>query len=179
MTRINLVNVQDLADQHLMAEWREIKMIPPALRRSLVSSKKAVEADIKRGYYSTKDLEFLARARLHQTIPSIYTLNKGHVMFFYDKLAWLKFRYEELTQELLTRGYELSDVREYDVYINDIPSLFHQSFVPSTEEKKINIERIVQRLNEKPNFYRFHGDIMPPSFFEERYNQQLTLDVLK
>jgi len=35
MTRINLVPVGELANQHAMAEWREIKMIPRSLARSL------------------------------------------------------------------------------------------------------------------------------------------------
>jgi deoxyribonuclease (pyrimidine dimer) len=35
MTRVNLVNVEHLADQHLFAEFRELKMVPVALRRSL------------------------------------------------------------------------------------------------------------------------------------------------
>jgi deoxyribonuclease (pyrimidine dimer) len=164
VTRINLVNVQDLADQHLMAEWREIKMIPPALRRSLVVKKQE---------------GFNANHRVHQIIPATYILGEGHVRFFYDKLMWLKFRYEELTQELLTRGFELSDVREYDVYINDLPAIFHQSFVPDLNEKKVSVERIVRRLNEKPTFYRFYGDVMPPSFFEARYNHQLIVDALR
>lgn len=35
MTRINLVPVEELMDQHLFAEFREIKMVPKSLRRSL------------------------------------------------------------------------------------------------------------------------------------------------
>lgn len=177
MTRINLVNVQDLADQHLMAEWREIKMIPPALRRSITAQQKIYDKASADPVKCLQD-RYTPHGAVLAHIPARYTLNAGHVMFFYDKLEWLKFRYEELTQELLTRGYELSDVREFDVYINDIPHFFHQSFVPDLAEKKLNIERIVQRLYEKPAFYRFHGDVVPPSFFEDRYNQQLIMDAL-
>lgn len=178
MTRINLVNVQDLADQHLMAEWREMKMIPPALRRTLVSQQKIYDKGLL-------DPVILMQYQIPpyvvviNNIPKRYTLNTGHVTFFYNKLEWLKFRYEELTQELLTRGYELSDLREFNVYVSNLPAIFHKSFVPDLAEKKVNIDRIVQRLNEKPTFYRFHGDVVPPSFFEERYAQQLTIDTLK
>ena len=35
MTRINLIHPSELTDQHLFAEFREIKMIPKSLRRSL------------------------------------------------------------------------------------------------------------------------------------------------
>jgi deoxyribonuclease (pyrimidine dimer) len=173
MTRINLVNVKDLADQHLHAEWREIKMIPPALRRSIIARQKTYNISIL-----PNSNHSVAHTVLLRSIPATYTLNTGHVTFFYDKLTWLKFRYEELTQELLSRGYKLSDIREYDVYINDIPLMFHGSFAPNFNEKKINIDRIVQRLNEKPTFYRFHGDVVAPSFFEDRYTQQLIVDRL-
>ena len=44
MTRINLVPPEELMDQHLFAEFREIKMVPKSLRRSL----RAAEArDVK------------------------------------------------------------------------------------------------------------------------------------
>ena len=35
MTRINLVPPEELTDQHLFAELREIKMVPRSLARSL------------------------------------------------------------------------------------------------------------------------------------------------
>lgn len=35
MTRINLVPAEDLTDQHLFSEFREIKMIAASLNRSL------------------------------------------------------------------------------------------------------------------------------------------------
>ena len=69
MTRINLVSPEELTDQHLMAEWREIKMVPAALRRSLRTQ--STQAVLKK-------------------IPSAFTLNKGHVTFFYNKIDYLK-----------------------------------------------------------------------------------------
>lgn len=37
MTRINLVPPSELMDQHLFAEFREIKMVPRSLHRSIVA----------------------------------------------------------------------------------------------------------------------------------------------
>ena len=37
MTRINIIPVRELYDQHLIAEYREITMIPAALNRTLKS----------------------------------------------------------------------------------------------------------------------------------------------
>ena len=58
MTRINIVPVEELMDQHLIAEYREITMVPAALNRTLKS---------KKG---------LDRNKISKT----YTLNTGHVL---------------------------------------------------------------------------------------------------
>jgi hypothetical protein len=62
MTRINVVPAEDLTDQHLMAEYRELPMVLAAARRSKSEGYEASHA---------------------------YTLNKGHVKFFYSKKRWL------------------------------------------------------------------------------------------
>ena len=79
MTRVNLVPVGELANQHAMAEWRELKMIPKALARSLKTQ--SVEKILKK-------------------IPKEFTLNCGHVLFFYDKGVFLRRRYEQLNQHM-------------------------------------------------------------------------------
>ena len=61
MTRINAVHPTVLTDQHLMAEYRELTMVMGSLKRSLNS---------KNGL---------------PPIPEKYTLNAGHVTFFYNK----------------------------------------------------------------------------------------------
>ena len=63
MTRINLVEPSELTDQHLIAEYREIFMVGGSLKRTLVS---------KVGYREDR-------------VPKRYTLNTGHVYFFYNK----------------------------------------------------------------------------------------------
>lgn len=64
MARINVVHPTVLTDQHLMAEYRELTMVMGSLKRSLNS---------KNGL---------------PPIPAKYTLNAGHVAFFYNKGAW-------------------------------------------------------------------------------------------
>ena len=64
MTRINIVNPSELTDQHLIAEYREITMVPGSLKRTLVS---------KIGYQEKK-------------VPERYTLNSGHVYFLYNNI---------------------------------------------------------------------------------------------
>lgn len=151
MTRINLVNVQSLADQHLMAEWREIKMVPAALRRSLKTR-------------SIKDIV--------NGIPTRYTLNKGHVTFFFDKMKFLYDRYNLLTQELIERGYDLSDISTFEKFLTDIPDRFCvREWEPDKEEVKINVERILQRISEKPEWYRYYGTKTKIDYFKNIYNE--------
>ena len=146
MTRINLVPVQDLADQHLFAEWREIKMVPAALRRSL---KTRNIGDILAG------------------IPKRYTLNKGHVTFFFNKMLFLYDRYCELTEELDDRGYKLTYHDLHFIFFRDIPEVFRtQNWEPNEDDKKVNIERILLRISEKPDWYKFQGEKLEPSFYE-------------
>ena len=68
MTRINLVPPEELSDQHLVAEYREIFMVGSSLQRSLRPP----------NWEKTKE-----------SIPKKFTLNKGHVKFFYDKGKYL------------------------------------------------------------------------------------------
>lgn len=150
MTRINLVDPKILADNHLMAEWREIKMVPAALRRSLRT--KTVQ-DVKRN------------------IPKEYTLNTGHVRFFYDKMSFLKNRYRILTDELLSRGYNLIESSgNFDQYLHDIPTLFCTAvWTPNQQDIFVNVERILLRISEKPSIYRYRSKYVGYNFFNELY----------
>lgn len=78
MTRINVVPVETLCDQHLLAEWRE-------LPRMNGFAEKCVDG----------------------TIPKSYVLGAGHMKFFLDKGIFLENRHKELTTELIKRGFNL------------------------------------------------------------------------
>ena len=64
MTRINIVPTSELADQHLVAEYRELFMVGSALQRTLKSKN---------------------RDKTLSSLPEKYTLSTGHVKFFYNK----------------------------------------------------------------------------------------------
>ena len=153
MTRINLVNVEDLADQHLMSEWREIKMVPASLRRSL---KTRTKNDILKN------------------IPKTFTLNTGHVTFFFNKMHFLCNRYIALTQELENRDYNLTIHDMDQIFYADIPEEFRKiEWQPDASDIKISIERLLLRLNERPNWYRHYGSVTQPLYFEQLYMLQL------
>ena len=77
--RINVIPVSELLDQHLVAEYREIKMLPKMLCRSLAS---------KKGFNLS-------------SVSADYTLNKGHGLFFYNKLGFIIDRFELLLCEIV------------------------------------------------------------------------------
>jgi deoxyribonuclease (pyrimidine dimer) len=158
MTRINLVKVEDLADQHLFAEWREIKMIVPAAKRSVYAK---------------------PISKILEKICPVYTLNAGHVTFFYNKLPFLKERFDELTDELHQRGFNISPFNfETDDYIFISGKFKQYNWRPTKRDKQVNIERISQRLKERPDWYRYYGDVYSPDFFIDRYTQQLCVDTI-
>lgn len=121
----------ELTDQHLVAEYREMTMVPAALNRTLKS---------KNG---------LDRSR----ISSKYTLNTGHVYFFYDKGRYLKERYDSLVTEMKLRGMNPDPNRIFPTEVFEQNNLYG-NWKPSVEEIQINLERIEKRINQKPNWYR-------------------------
>ena len=131
MTRINIIDVSELTDQHLIAEYREITMVPGSLKRTLVS---------KIGYKENK-------------VPKKYTLNTGHVYFFYNKGKYLYKRYQEIVIEMKRRGFNPDKNRKFpkDIFINNN---LYKDWMPTMEDYKIIRQRIAERIAAKPNWYR-------------------------
>lgn len=132
MTRINVIDPTVLTDQHAMAEYRELPMVMGSLRRSLLS---------RRGL---------------PPIPKAYTLNAGHVTFFYNKGKFLEDRYRALVNELTSRGYTLDPDRAADFTMFTDNGLYGD-WLPDRHALSINAERITERINQKPHWYRYNG----------------------
>jgi hypothetical protein len=117
MTRINVgILPSRLHQKHLLAEAREIKRIPNC---------------VSRGRFNLK------------STPPNFTLGKGHVAFFYDKLLYLKNRYEEIYQECIKRGY---NVQYWGEAWNDIPPQLMNDYQPTQHDIEIITERIEEKL---------------------------------
>ena len=131
MTRINIVPVSELKDQHLIAEYREITMVPGSLKRTLVS---------KIGYKESK-------------VPKKYKLNGGHVYFFYNKGKYLYKRYQEIVIEMKLRGFNPDSNRKFpkDIFIDNN---LYNDWMPTMEDYKIIRQRIAERIASKPEWYR-------------------------
>jgi len=132
LTRINITPVEELTDQHLMAEYREIFMIGSSLQRSLKSK-----------HWDPKK------------IPKKFTLGTGHVMFFYDKGKYLYKRYDEIREELKNRKFNLDDTRIFNNH--KFPIEYYNDWVPTKEDQAIVWQRIEERILQKPKWYRHYG----------------------
>lgn len=136
MTRINLIAPAELTDQHLIAEYREIRHVGPSLQRSLKS---------KKGFDRSR-------------IPSKFTLNAGHVLFFYNKGKYLHNRFNKLVEEMKRRGMKPNSEITFNEQL--FPSEFYNDWVPSEEDKNITKERIKLRISQKPGWYRRYGKVV-------------------
>ena len=131
MTRINIIPVSELHDQHLIAEYREITMVPAALNRTLKS-----KAGLDR-----------------KKISKRFTLNNGHVYFFYDKGLYLDKRYTEIVNEMKSRGFNPDSNRVFPIEIFKDNDLYND-WTPTIEDQKLIRQRIQERINSKPDWYR-------------------------
>jgi len=133
MVRINLIDPKNLADQHLIAEYNETLML----------------------------LGYVRKFPQRDDIPKKYSLGKGHIKFFKDKLVYLKNRHELIKKEMKTRGFKTEksiDLKEFNiVLIND--------WTPQKEDFLIIKSRLIEKINKKPDYYRYYSEKKQKSFF--------------
>jgi len=118
MTRISAgINPLELCDSMLLAEHREIKRIPNS-----ISSGKAVIS----------------------YIPYKFTLGKGHVKFFYDKIRYLHNRYKLIREECLDRGFVIGD---YNEAFEKVPKDLYNDWFECPNCRAIVKDRINEKLS--------------------------------
>ena len=132
MTRINIVPTSELSDQHLVAEYRELFMVGSALARTLKSPN---------------------RDKSLSSIPEKFTLNTGHVKFFYNKGEYLHKRYKQLVSEMKARGMNPDPERKFKR--EQWPDELYNDWTPSDQEQAILRQRLQERIDMKPDWYRW------------------------
>lgn len=125
MTRINIIPVEALTGQHLVAEYRELPRVFALAHKASLSDKPWTNRQ-----------------------PKNYTLGTGHVLFFYDKLLFLAKRHKQLVDEMLARGYKptLTECLMQQ-WQERIPLAYWKDYEPTEAAVKINVERINKRLS--------------------------------
>lgn len=117
MTRINVgIPPKELTNKHLLAEHRELKRIPNVVSKGKCNLK---------------------------NIPAKFSLGKGHVSFFYDKLSYLKDRYIELYNECIARGF---NIQNYLSAWDSVPIELMKGYNPTDNDAQIIRERIAEKL---------------------------------
>jgi len=124
MVRINLISPRKLSDQHLIAEYNEILMLVGHV-------KKFPEIN---------------------EMPDKYSLGKGHITFFKNKLKYLKERHELIKKEMKRRGF----VYRRKINLGNFKKELRNNWRPSKKDKGIIKKRLIQKINMKPNYYRYY-----------------------
>lgn len=92
-----------------------------------------------------------ALARRTLLAPREYKLGTGHVLFFYDKLAYLYHRQCQLYREMLRRGYSPAHKPETLKHWRKAKPHLWFDWVPTKEAMALNLERLDARI---PNYYK-------------------------
>ncbi len=81
--------------------------------------------------------------------PEVYTLGKGHILFFYTRLGYLARRHADLVQEMKRRGYKPSfhGVKREDH--PSIPDEYWGDWTPTPNALLLNRARIEERSRKK------------------------------
>ena len=133
MVRINLIDPKALADQHLVAEYNEILMLLGYVRKNP----------------EPKD------------IPKDYCLGKGHIIFFKDKLWYLKKRHEKLKTEMKKRGFN----PEKTIKLKEFSKKLCNDWVPKKKDKDMIKKRLIEKIRKKPGYYRYYSKEKSVNFF--------------
>lgn len=133
MTRINVLPPEELYDQHLLIELRELP------RMFTYIEKHTLKTNIYSG-------------------PLAYTMGTGHMKFFSNKAEFLFKRMIELYAESIKRGFKFNfDNETWLERYNALPLWVKQDYSPTIEAMAINRQRIAEKVLMRPKFYRHNG----------------------
>ena len=123
MTRINVVPVWELSDQHLIAEYHEL---PRVLKQNINIT----------------------------DAPCAYCLGKGHMKWAKRHDTFCMFRYWHILDEMKYRGFKTKD------YGTELCS-YNDDYGPTDPDIELNRQRIREKFNMKPNWYRWTNRTKP------------------
>lgn len=132
MTRINTIHVRLLADQHLIAEKKEINQLAGQFLKSFRSPKFNYSA-----------------------LPKAFTLGIGHVSYFYPFGAYIRNRYNEVFEECIRR--RINATNDFNDVWKDKGVLYNRNYTPTEKAIQDIKDRIKERILEKPDFYRYES----------------------
>lgn len=143
--RCNLLHPWFLTDQHLMAERRELRMIPPLLKKRVASN-----------------------IPLMQGIPERYCLGVGHMLFWLDKMGYLAHRFDCLTQEMFRRGFNPNEELTFDLETAKVVGV-DKDWEPLPDDYDVIVTRLRERIEKRFTWYKFCGIPITRKWFEATY----------
>ncbi len=133
MVRINLINPNKLTDQHLIAEYNEILMLIGHIKKF---------------------------PKIYSQ-PKTYTLGKGHINFFKNKIKYLKNRHELIKKEMKKRKFKPTKT----IKLSQFKKEQKENWKPKKKDFEIIKKRIISKIKLKPNYYRYYGKKKSLKFF--------------
>lgn len=143
--RCNILPAWTLLDQHLIAEKRELRMIPPLLEKRVKSGK-----NIRAG------------------IPERYTLGAGHMLFWLDKMRYLSKRYDAIVDEMIRRDFRPDTSLRFDLSYAKMYGM-DNDWTPQPEDYDIIVDRLKERIAARPNWYKYCGHPVSHKWVESIY----------
>ena len=125
MVRINIIDPKQLMDQHLIAEYNEILIL----------------------------LGYVRKYPKLSEVPDRYCLGKGHVLFFKNKLRYLKKRHDMLSREMVRRGFRPRKSIKLEGFARELRG----DWKPQPRDFKIIRKRLREKIESKPGYYRYFG----------------------
>lgn len=125
------INPIYLADQHLIAEYRELPM--------LIGSLEYWNWDIK------------------TPIPVKFKLGNGHMNFLKKKLLYIKKRHNSVIQEMIKRNFKCDSLT---IDLTNIDNSFCGDWIPNEEDSLLLRQRIEWKLRNKPNYWRYCSKVL-------------------
>ena len=146
--RVNIIDPMYLTDNHLIAEYREMKMVTAYYLRS---SKTKTGIDKSR-------------------ISPKYTLNQGHAYMWFNKMNYIRSRFYDIVKEMKSRGFATNFDK---LNFTNIPTDAFGDYTVTQEDVRINLDRILIRLEKQPHWYKYNKSQVQDwvSFYETLYNE--------
>lgn len=127
MTRVNVINVYELSDQHLIAEYREL---PRCVKQNI-------------SIVNAPSLYCLGKGHMK--------FCRCHILFLLDRynkiceeLLYRGFKISYMAQDLIQ--WAKDNINNYHILKN---------YVPRDEDIALNKNRLIEKYRLKPNFYKW------------------------
>lgn len=108
-------------------------------------------------------LGYVRRNQSEKDIPSKYCLGKGHITFFKNKLLYLKKRHDLIKAEMGKRGFRSKKAINLRPYGENLK----KDWSPTLKDRGIITKRIIWKIKNKPNYYKYYGKDKSLYFFKK------------